>query len=513
MNCRLFLLLLIFVGSGSAVSYDLQLIRTDTISNASSISSIEPLTSSGRHVEGYILLFESEQAIHVKWLNQRPQVVIPMNVLPVETASHYSGDTLIIYAIAAAEDMSGMLTLTRVLLVDSEYVASTLELHTPACLGGVGFDSLVTSLHLSRNALGECQGVIVSSTEWASSIYGLEPEYARCSYSWIIAPDLSQIQHDGRYTQLAPGNFTSSNSAQYAGFYNRWYQTWIEYEGPFGWTRDEVVNIDNYLRIFEVSDSLIDTVYVRLTHSGMAFGIFPVEASEGHPFHELIYYAHGKPLNDSGADTHFLGCYNFSSGQPEQIWLLPVNWQSWPMNLMYYDRFSRVLAGFSDLSEDGGDLVRLVDCGVGQTIITVQLNPPVFNAVFFNSALDNSLLFAGNIGDTISVYRFDLFTDVNDDSDPSLPDGFSLSQNYPNPFNASTEIRFSLPRAGDINLAVYNLLGQEVRTIASGRRTAGEHRLSWDGRDNFGNDCASGVYLYRLSTDEWSAGRKMLLLK
>jgi hypothetical protein len=94
-----------------------------------------------------------------------------------------------------------------------------------------------------------------------------------------------------------------------------------------------------------------------------------------------------------------------------------------------------------------------------------------------------------------------------------LPAAFSLAQNYPNPFNGSTVIRFSLPRAGEVEAAIYDLVGQQVATLAQGARPAGTHLLTWDGRDDQGRLLASGIYLYRLEAGGFSQSRRMLLLR
>ena len=95
----------------------------------------------------------------------------------------------------------------------------------------------------------------------------------------------------------------------------------------------------------------------------------------------------------------------------------------------------------------------------------------------------------------------------------SLPAEYTLSQNYPNPFNPETQIDFSLPVGGDVELTVLNVLGQRVITLAGGRFPAGNHTVRWDGNDAGGRSVASGIYLYRLKTEERSFTRKMLLLK
>ena len=91
-----------------------------------------------------------------------------------------------------------------------------------------------------------------------------------------------------------------------------------------------------------------------------------------------------------------------------------------------------------------------------------------------------------------------------------------LLQNAPNPFNASTVISFLIPfRLANeaTRLSIYNLTGQLVRVLQSDAQQAGEHTLSWDGRDDYGREVASGVYIYRLNVGEWAVHRRMLLLR
>ena len=121
-----------------------------------------------------------------------------------------------------------------------------------------------------------------------------------------------------------------------------------------------------------------------------------------------------------------------------------------------------------------------------------------------------------------------------------VPSGFSLSQNYPNPFNPSTTIHYQIPdarvkkqdtgqthqdnRRGSylasyllplVSLKIYNILGQEVRTLVDAPKESGYHAVTWDGKDSFGHEVASGVYFYRLSVDggKWSKTRRMVLMR
>jgi len=90
-----------------------------------------------------------------------------------------------------------------------------------------------------------------------------------------------------------------------------------------------------------------------------------------------------------------------------------------------------------------------------------------------------------------------------------LPNSFALEQNYPNPFNPSTTINFTLGKASNVKLTVYNLLGQRVATLVDGRMNAGTQSVVFDA-----SRFASGVYFYRLDAgSNFNSVKKMLLLK
>jgi hypothetical protein len=93
---------------------------------------------------------------------------------------------------------------------------------------------------------------------------------------------------------------------------------------------------------------------------------------------------------------------------------------------------------------------------------------------------------------------------------PLRPD---LEQNFPNPFNPSTSIPFALPSAAQVRLSVFNVLGQQVRTLLDREVEAGYHRLAWDGRDDAGRQAGAGVYFYLLESGSFLQTRKMTLVK
>jgi len=88
-----------------------------------------------------------------------------------------------------------------------------------------------------------------------------------------------------------------------------------------------------------------------------------------------------------------------------------------------------------------------------------------------------------------------------------------LNPNFPNPFNPETTISFDMPKAGNARLDIYNVKGQLVKTLFDGTTPYGKTSKVWNGTDNSGNAVTSGVYFYRLSTDNHSETRKMMLMK
>jgi len=105
------------------------------------------------------------------------------------------------------------------------------------------------------------------------------------------------------------------------------------------------------------------------------------------------------------------------------------------------------------------------------------------------------------------------FASVGVEDDDALPKTFALEQNYPNPFNPTTTIRYALPEAVNVNVVIYNILGQQVVTLVNREQEAGVYSLKWDGRNKFGRIAASGVYLYRLKAGDFIKTKKMMILK
>ena len=94
-----------------------------------------------------------------------------------------------------------------------------------------------------------------------------------------------------------------------------------------------------------------------------------------------------------------------------------------------------------------------------------------------------------------------------------IPTTISLLQNYPNPFNPSTKIQFELPNSAEVQLSIFDVLGNLVKIVASGRYPAGIHTIRWDGKNENGQFVSSGIYIYQLTGKNINISQKMMLLR
>jgi hypothetical protein len=104
------------------------------------------------------------------------------------------------------------------------------------------------------------------------------------------------------------------------------------------------------------------------------------------------------------------------------------------------------------------------------------------------------------------VMKPDSITSVSDFNSEGIT--YKLEQNYPNPFNPSTEISFSIPTAGNTSLEIYNILGQKVATLVNKELNLGLHKYQFDA-----SNLSSGIYFYKLQSNNFTSIKKMMLIK
>lgn len=141
----------------------------------------------------------------------------------------------------------------------------------------------------------------------------------------------------------------------------------------------------------------------------------------------------------------------------------------------------------------------------GATYRFVDLQP--FSGVNFYKLQDVSLSGQTSFSAVISI------TTTAVAEKPALPEDFDLKQNYPNPFNPETRIEYQLPSDAAVELGIYNLSGQLIRSLVSEHKPAGFYAALWNGRDDGGQAVGSGIYLMRLKAGDYTSTRRITLLR
>jgi photosystem II stability/assembly factor-like uncharacterized protein len=158
-------------------------------------------------------------------------------------------------------------------------------------------------------------------------------------------------------------------------------------------------------------------------------------------------------------------------------------------------------------STDAGSVFLTTNYGTNWTDVSAGLPHDSINFGVNSLTLNGTNLLAGTNNKGIWSRPLSELTGISKEQ-TVLPKDYTLSQNYPNPFNPSTTITYSLPHSGNVKLTVYNSIGSKVATIVNEYKPAGNYSVNFNG-----SNLASGIYLYRMESGNYSAAKKFILMK
>ncbi|MCX6160445.1 MAG: YCF48-related protein [Ignavibacteriae bacterium] len=216
-------------------------------------------------------------------------------------------------------------------------------------------------------------------------------------------------------------------------------------------------------------------------------GIYFINEQTGH----VINYKYGFPWSYSNI---------YSTTNGGNTWFINFEYPVYGPPKLISIMFDNQLTGYA--TAENGDLL-ISPSGTG----TFQVNKNFFSTPFYSSysANLNSVWLVGSGGLVVSSLNINVginkLTDI-------IGGSYYLLQNYPNPFNPVTRIRYALPRAGVVRLAVYDVMGREVEMLVNERQATGSYEAVWDG-----SRFASGVYFYRLTAEGFGETKRMTLIK
>jgi hypothetical protein len=136
--------------------------------------------------------------------------------------------------------------------------------------------------------------------------------------------------------------------------------------------------------------------------------------------------------------------------------------------------------------------------GIGNKEVKLKLE---FKAEDFNAEINTLAL-----KDTVQIYK-QTYEQISYNGEEAIKD-YDLSQNYPNPFNPTTTIKYQVLEDGAVSLKIYDILGNEIRTLVNEQKTTGRYEVKFDA-----NDLASGVYIYRMKVNDFVSSKKLIMLK
>ncbi len=261
---------------------------------------------------------------------------------------------------------------------------------------------------------------------------------------------------------------------------------------PIYWHETEDLFHENYHRIISDGQYMValfqESVKARLFHeldiedysswSSAPETYIYLSSDYGETWSEPIIMNANHQDEEPSEDGVFHGHYT-----PELQGMIPSYWYLADDIEMIGDGWGRVHLMFLDQNDYGS---------------SIQENSPNTGGTIMYTSLD--LDFEGG---EVSVEK-----ELED-----LPEVAMLTGNYPNPFNPATTISYSLPQDSDVQLEVYNVRGQLVKTLVDGYQQAGERHAVWNGTDDSGREVGSGVYFYKLATENHQDVRRMVLVK
>lgn len=229
---------------------------------------------------------------------------------------------------------------------------------------------------------------------------------------------------------------------------------------------------------------------------------------------ETTYYWRVNSINAGGA-SNFSNPFSFTTGFPSATALVfpPNNTGNLPIDSLLIWNKNAAAQTYDVMLARGADFspATIVIDTTGITDTTIAYSNLLYNTFYFWKVRAKNQYGTGNWSHT---FRFKTILDPSSVNEIiSIADDYILEQNYPNPFNPSTLIRFNIAEPGIVTLRVYNILGQEVISLISGEfLNTGSYEVTFDASDVSGG-LPSGIYMYRLTVNEYTSSRKMMLIK
>ncbi|NQV37647.1 MAG: T9SS type A sorting domain-containing protein, partial [Candidatus Marinimicrobia bacterium] len=162
-------------------------------------------------------------------------------------------------------------------------------------------------------------------------------------------------------------------------------------------------------------------------------------------------------------------------------------------------------------------LVHTLDTtGLAVFVQNVDIFDDIVNGGLAGVTIEWNVSASDGLGETVAtngpfMMHVEALLGVGDEA--LIPDVFALHQNYPNPFNPTTRIEYDIPEISNVQITIYNVMGQKVRTLVNAEHSPGYHSVLWNGTNEFGSPVSSGMYFYQIKANNFNKVKKLVLMK
>lgn len=273
----------------------------------------------------------------------------------------------------------------------------------------------------------------------------------------------------------------------------------------FSWTDRFNKGVQKYTYL-SISDTIGNEIYSFESDSGETYDVFIGQFFHSTPEQEIIYHGYSNDLIGYYNQNEFIASYKIVNGFPKELWYREIN----NVKFKYFFQANDQLIGLSRSNY-------IINMNVlnGEFTDSVKLDHTLDKISFFESGnYQPELNLIGLSHDTVFVYKFEnSFINKSTGGNENLPKSFELLKNHPNPFNGETRIEFIINDAQYLTLKIYNILGQEIKSLAANSYSQGSYSFYWDGTNEDGSSQSSGIYFARLEGVSGSQMIKLIYIK
>lgn len=488
----LFYIIFVFLLAIPVFGFQTEFLRK--FDGADNIYSIDPVIDESGKLKGLIYCVPADYEIIIDMFDNSDDIHVPLTMQPAKTIhAYFDPDTLYIYAAQRSFTNNFYIWLS---LIKVSNDSATLDTTVRKSINNIyGLSNYSMFENFDVKFWNDSNEVLIEACAYFEEYFMTEGLYA-CdgSVARSYSRDLRTVTNTWTESSMEQCNIDLDPEKEIA-HYTDYYQYFNSYE--YG---EEPIE-------FGGTSVVVDQTGYG-TANGNTYDIFLHNFIQSDELDELIYYGSANDMMGTFAGpVRHIACYGFGGPSPVQYW---CNTQIDSVDFSYIFDNWHSMVGIRNRN-------RIIFLGyiTGQISDSISLGKNLYATRFFETSEDNPLLsLVGRSNDSIFVYYFDSPVGLDDEElVPAVPESFQLMQNFPNPFNSTTTISYYLPRRENVNISVYNILGQKIQTIYDNNTPAGFHSIEWDANDSKTQAVASGIYFYNIKAGDFSEARKMLFLK